>query len=1064
MWIISFAMKRPITVIAAVLSIILVSVMALTSMKRDIFPDLKIPAIYIIQGYGGMSPAQMEGYITSMYELYFLYVPGIEHLESRSIQNVSVIKVFFQPDTDMAEAMAAVVAMANRATSLMPHGTYNPFVLRFDAGSLPVGQLVLSSKTRDVKEVEDLAYTRIRPMLATVPGAEAPPPFGGNIRTIVINVDAEKLKQFNISGDEIIQTLASGNKVLPSGNVRTGDYLRIAPVNTDLPDIHQLDYLPIRTGHGPQIFIKDIGTVEDSSDILAGYALFQGRRTVYIPAVKRSDASTVSVVDALRAALPRMQSVLPRDVIISYEFDQSKYVREAINDVFREGMLGTILPGLMILLFLKDLRSTLIVVTTIPLSLMSSIVGLWLTGQTINIQTLSGLALAIGILVDEATVCIENIHSHLAEGAKLARAVFDACVETMVPRLLAMLSVVAVFIPSFFMTGITRELFIPLSLAVGFAMIASTTLASTLVPIMGVWLLKAEHKEHKRDFMDWLKDRLGELIRFLTPLRFVIIPVYLTVSILAVAVLYQFIGKELFPASSSSEFQVRISAPTGMRVEALEKRVLRTIEEIKAEAGPGNVEKTLGYAGQQPPMFPINSAFLWTSGPHQAVLDVQLREAAQIKMSAFKDRLRKRLAIAVPDTQYSFEPGDIVSQIMNLGSPTPISVQVTGPNLIADKLFANKIMQQMSKIPQLRDLQWGQPLDYPTVQVAIDRELAGQLGVTPEDIGMSLQPAWFSSRFVELSLWRDPTSGFSYQVQVQVPQDQIKSKSDIEHFPTMNSRRREQMAQKDDLDDPSVDKFYPENRTRYPQHPLIGDVATVEYGVTHGEFDRYNMMRMVSLTANLSGADLGRVGAAVRNAVRQAGTPPPGVFVNVVGQVPLLQDTFFHLLTGLVLAVVVITLMLLAYFQAARVVLIVMSTTPAILLGVLTMLTLTGTTLNIQSFMGAIMSTGVGIANAILLVVFAEDSRKAGMSAEKAAVHGAQSRMRPVLMTSIAMIAGMIPMAISNGQSASLGRAVIGGLSMSTMSVLTLLPLVFMIIQQSAPLTPASVHPEDQGD
>lgn len=1065
MWIIAMAMKRPITIVAAVMSLVLISVMAITSMKRDIFPDLKIPAIYIIQGYGGMTPEQMEGYITSTYELYFLYVPGIEHIESRSIQNVAVIKVFFQPDTDMASAMAAVVAMANRATSLMPHGTYNPFVLRFDAGSLPVGQLVLSSDTKAVKDLEDLAYTRIRPMLATVPGAEAPPPFGGNIRTIVVNVDADKLRRYNISGDEVIKALTTGNKVLPSGNVRTGDYLRIAPVNSDLPDIHQLDYMPIRTGHGPQIFVKDIGTVEDSSDIISGYALFQGRRTVYIPAVKRADASTVSVVDALNAALPRMQSVLPNDVKISYEFDQSKYVREAINDVFHEGVLGTILPGLMILLFLRDLRSTLIVVTTIPLSLLAAIVGLWLCGQTFNIQTLSGLALSIGILVDEATVCIENMHSHLAAGAKKARAVFDACVETMVPRLLAMLSVVAVFIPSFFMTGITRELFIPLSLAVGFAMIASTTFASTIVPIMAVWILKDEHKvEEKKDFIDYLKDGLGHLLSVLLPLRAVIIPVYLAVAGIAVFTLYQNIGKELFPPSGSTQFRMRISAPTGMRIEALEKRVLKTLDEIKAEAGEANVEKSLGYAGQQPPMFPISSAFLWTSGPHQAVIDVQLKEDFKVPMEVFKDKLRKRLKAAIPDTQFSFEPGDIVSQIMNLGSPTPITVQVTGHNLVNDKLFAAKVLKEMSKISNLRDLQWGQPLDYPSLHIDIDRELAGQLGVTAEDVGMSLQPAFFSSRFVNLSLWRDKDSGFSYQVQVQVPQDQISSKEDIDTFPAMNSLRKEEMANKDFEVDPMVDREYPENKTRRPQHPLIGDVAKVAYGTTTGEFDRYNMMRMVSLTANMAGDDLGRVGEEVKEAVQRAGKKPNGVFCDVMGQVPLLEDTFFHLLSGLVLAVVVIALMLLAYFQAPRVVLIVMSTTPAILTGVLTMLTITGTTLNVQSFMGAIMSTGVGIANAILMVVFAESNRMAGKSAIDAAIHGAQQRMRPILMTSIAMVAGMIPMAISNGQSAPLGRAVIGGLSMSTLSVLTLLPLVFTMVQANAPRGSSSIHPEDHGE
>ncbi len=1067
MWIIAFAMKRPITIVAAVLSIVMVSVMAITSMKRDIFPDLKIPAIYVIQGYGGMSPEQIEGYITSTYELYFLYVPGIEHIESKTVQNLSLMKVYFHPDTDMASAMAAIVAMCNRATSLMPKGTYNPFVLRFDPGSLPVGQLVLSSDTKSVKELEDLAYTRIRPMLATVPGAEAPPPFGGNVRSIVISVDADKLRRYNISGDELIQALDVGNQVLPAGNVRTGDYLRIAPVNTDLPDIHQLDYLPIRTGHGPQIFIKDIGVIQDSSDILAGYALFQGRQTVYLPAVKRADASTVSVVDALKGALPKMQSVLPKDVKISYEFDQSKYVREAINDVFHEGLMGTILPGLMILLFLKDFRSTLIVVTTIPISLMAAIVGLWLCGQTFNIQTLSGLALAIGILVDEATVCIENMHSHLAEGAALHRAVYDACVETMVPRLLAMLSVLAVFVPSFFMTGITRELFIPLSLAVGFAMIASTTLASTLVPIMGVWLVKPEHKkegEEKPDWIEGVKDKLGVLLKDLMPLKYPIIAGYLGISLSLVVFLYLDIGKQLFPDSGSSQFRMRISAPTGMRVEALEKRVLRTLEVIKELAGKENVEKTLGYAGQQPPFFVISSAFLWTSGPHQAVMDIQLKEDSKINMSNLKEKLRERLSKEIPDTKFSFEPGDLVSQIMNLGSPTPISVQVTGHNLIADKLFAGKILKEMQKIPELRDLQWGQALDYPSVQIDIDRELAGQLGVTPLEIGRSLQPAYFSSRFVHLSLWRDKDSGFSYQVQVQVPQDQIRSKDDIMKFPTMSSRKTLQMEEwKDQLEDATTNRAYPDHRQRYPQHPLIQDVANVSYGVTNGELDRYNMMRMVSLTANLQGNDLGRVGDSVKEAVLRAGKPPEGVFVDIMGQVPLLEDTFFHLLSGLVLAVVVITLMLLAYFQAARVVLIVMSTTPAILLGVLTMLTITGTTLNVQSFMGAIMCIGVGIANAILMVVFAEESRAKGMSAEEAAIHGAEQRMRPILMTSIAMVAGMVPMALSTTQSAPLGRAVIGGLTMSTLSVLTLLPLVFSIIQKNATLKSRSMHPEDLG-
>jgi multidrug efflux pump subunit AcrB len=1041
MGIIGAALKRPITIVIAVLSIMLVAVMAITGMKQDIFPDLNIPAIYIIQGYGGMSPEQMEGYLVSTYELYFLYVPGIEHIESQSVQNVAIIKIYFQPGTDMANAMAMAVAMANRATSLCPKGTLNPFVLRFDAGSLPVGQLVLSSNSESVKQLQDLAYTRIRPQLATVPGAEAPPPFGGNIRTIVVNVDPNKLRQYNISGEEIVKALAAGNEVMPSGNVRTGDLLRIAPVNTDLPDIHQLDYFPIRTGPGPQIFMRDVGTVEDSEDILAGYALYNGNPTVYIPVVKRSDASTVAVVDELKKSLPKMQAVLPSDVKISYQFDQSKYVREAINDVLHEGIMGTILPGLMILLFLRDLRSTAIVVTTIPCSLLASCVGLWLTGQTFNIQTLSGLALAIGILVDEATVTIENVHSHLARGEPLSRAVYEACVETMVPSFLAMLSVVAVFVPSFFMVGITRYLFIPLSLSVGFAMFASFILSVTLVPVMCVWILKAhghEAAEEKPGPVERLRDGLGSLVSLLMPARAIVIPAYLVVCAIFIVVLYGHIGREMFPDSGSSEFRVRVSAPTGTRPEVLLDIVQRMLKEVDQAAGPGVMEASLGYAGQQPPMFPISSAYLWTSGPHQAVIDIALKENSGINMTEFKDKLRLKFRKSFPSTHFSFEPGDIVSQIMNLGSPTPISVSIMGHKLIVDRIFADKIRKEMAKIPYLRDLYWGQPQEYPSCDIKIDRELAGQLGITPQQIGRALQPAYFSSRFILLSFWRDPESGFAYQVQVQVPQALVKSKQDIEQFPVMGS--------------PNL------------QHPLVADVAKVEYGTTNGEFDRYNMMRMVSLTANIAGKDLGTVGRAVQDAVKRAGTPPPGVFPQVKGQVPLLADTFNHLFSGLGLAVVVIFLMLSAYFQAPKLVLVVMSTTPAILLGVLVALFLTGTTLNVQSFMGAIMAIGVGVSNSILLVVFAEKNRHEGMTAADAAVQSAQARMRPILMTSIAMVAGMVPMAISTGQSASLGRAVIGGLTMSTLSALTLLPLVFAIIQGPATLASPSLHPEDRGE
>lgn len=1041
MWLQIISMKRPVTVIVAVISMMLVAIFGITSMKEDIFPDLNLPVIYVVQGFGGMAPDQMEGYIVSTYEVHFLYIPGIDHIESQSIQNVSMMKVFFHPGTNMAEALSTCVAMVSRARSLMPPGIIEPFVLRFDAGSLPVGQLVLDSKDASIDRLQDLAYVRVRPDLGTIPGATAPPPFGGNVRTIVVNVNAEKLRQFNISGDMIVKALATGNAVIPAGNVRIGDFMQITPINTDLPDIHQLDYLPIKMGQGPTVFMKDVATITDASDILAGYALYNGRRTVYVPLIKRADASTVSVVNALKAHLKSMQDMLPKNVNISYHFDQSKHVTNSINGLLFEGALGAILPGIMILLFLRDLRSTLIVVTTIPCVLLGACLSLYLTGQTINIQTLSGLSLAIGILVDEATVDIENIHSHLARGEPINRATLMAGIETRVPRLLAMLSIIAVFVPSFFMTGIVRSLFVPLSLSVGFCMVWSFFMSSSLVPVMSVYLIRQQKEDEEGGNGPFARLRRAheKLVKALMSVHKLVIPIYLLFFTTLSVCLFPLIGREMFPNSDTDEFRVRIRCATGTRVEVTEKKVLQVLDLIKREAGPGNVQATLGYAGQQPVQFVLNSVFLWTSGPHEAVMDIKLREAAKIDLPTFKDRLRKVFSAEMPDVKFSFEPGDLVSQIMNFGSTTPISVLIKGPDLDVSRGYAEKVKAEMAKIPYLRDLQYGQPLNYPTVDININRELAGQFNLTPSQIGDSLVPATSSSRYILQNYWMDRKTGVAYQVQVQVPQNQIQSMEALKNFPTM--------------------------MTEKTSHPLLGDVADVSMGKCVGEYDRDNMMRLVSLTANISNMDLGTVGDEVEKALARAGAPPRSVRVKVAGQVPVLHETFSHLFTGLGLAVCVIFLMLTGYFQSLRMAAVVLSTLPAIISGVLLALFLTHTTINVESFMGAIMSIGVGVSNAILLVVFAEKSRVEGKNSIDAALHGAQERLRPILMTSSAMVSGMIPMALAlseGGQtSAPLGRAVIGGLIMSTLAALTVLPLVFAAMQKNSPVKSPTIYPED---
>src|SRR5947209_1560633 len=546
MWLVFTAMRRPITILVAVISVALASIMAIQRMKVDIFPQLGAPAIYVAQPYGGMDPSQMEGYLTYYYEYHFLYITGIEHVESKNIQGIALMKLQFHPDTDMSQAMGEVVGYVNRARAFMPTGAVPPFIMRFDAGSVPVAQLVFSSSTRSVAEMQDIALNRVRPIFATLPGVSAPPPFGGSQRTIVVRVDPEKLREYRISPDEVVFAVNRATTVLPSGNVRTGDLIRIASTNATLGgNIQELLNAPLRVGTGPTIYLRDVGAITDTTDIVVGYAHVDGKRTVYIPVTKRADASTLDVIRNVRQALPAMRNVAPEDVKIDLVFDQSAYVVNALKGLITEGLLGAVLTGLMVLVFLRDLRSALIVVATIPFALLSSVVCLWVSGQTINIMTLGGLALAVGVLVDEATVSIESIHTHLAAGLSRARGVMEASRKTAVPRLLAMLCVLSVFLPSLFMAGIGAQLFVPLSLAVGFAMIASYMLSSTLVPVLSTWMLRGHSAEPAffERLRSWYRRRLESVLR----IRWVVVGGYLVAAAGVMYVIFPRIGSEIFP-------------------------------------------------------------------------------------------------------------------------------------------------------------------------------------------------------------------------------------------------------------------------------------------------------------------------------------------------------------------------------------------------------------------------------------------------------------------------------------------------------------------------------------
>jgi multidrug efflux pump subunit AcrB len=695
----------------------------------------------------------------------------------------------------------------------------------------------------------------------------------------------------------------------------------------------------------------------------------------------------------------------------------------------------------MVLLFLRDWRSALIVVMNIPFALLAAVVLLWATGQTVNIMTLGGLALAVGVLVDEATVSIENIHAQLVPGVSRARAVLEASRQTAVARLLAMLCILAVFVPSFFMAGVSRQLFVPLSLAVGFSMMASYFLSSSLVPVFSTWLLRDAHGDRQEGLFARLRSFYSSYLDIVLRLRWPAALGYLAASFGLLYWLVPGMGTEIFPESGASLFRVRLRAPSGTRVEETERIVLRALAVVRREMGAGNIAITSDFVGVVPSSYPVNLIHLFTSGPQEALIQVASKPEARLagtQGEELRERLRASLRRELPACHISFEAGDIVGQVMSFGSPTPIEVAAVGASLPDATAFAQKIQAQLAPLPFLRDLQFGQELDYPTLDIRIDRDRAGQFGLTMADVARSVVPATSSSRFTQPNYWRDPNSGNAFQIQVQLPPDRMQGIDAVGEIPVMQNGRSE---------------------------PRLGDIAALNPGTMPGLIERFNGQRVVSLTANIHGITLGDAARELRAAVAKAGTPPRGVTVSFRGQIPPLEQTISGLRTGLLLAILVIFLLLAANFQSMRLALAILLTVPAVLCGVLIMLRLTGTTLNVQSFMGGIMAIGIAVANSILLVSFAERFRRQGEPLLDAAREGAAGRLRAVLMTAAAMIFGMIPMAVGLGeggsQSAPLGRAVIGGLLLSTFATLTILPSIYAILQRRAPVASASLNPMD---
>ncbi|HTF17970.1 MAG TPA: efflux RND transporter permease subunit [Chryseolinea sp.] len=1064
---IRLALRKPISVLVLVAGMLFFGIGAVRTIKIDIFPAMNLPVIYISHPFGGYTPSQMEAYFAKQYVNIFLYVNGLKSIETRNLQGLTLMKLTFYPGTNMAGAQAEVSAFGNRLQAVFPPGSQPPFIIRFDASTLPIGQLVISSPTRSNNQLLDLANTYVRASFTAIPGLIAPAPFGGNVRTIVIKADPELLRSHNLTPDQIVEAIRVNNQTAPSGNIKIGDINYLTPTNTQVRTLKEFEQIPLFKGGVQNLYLGDVATVEDGADITMGYAQVNGKRSIYLNIAKSADASTWEVVQALKKNLPRFQSQLPEDVTLSYEFDQSTYVINAVRSLISEGAIGAILTGLMVLLFLKDVRGALIVILTIPTSIIAGILFLQLFGQTINIMTLSGLALAIGILVDESTVTIENIHQHFDMGKPKALAIWDACKEIAFPKLLILFCILAVFAPALTMKGIPGSLFFPLALAIAFSMITSYLLSQTFVPVMANWIMKPHKRKegdaepvpapvhHHDSTATWddkrmlvegkantpfekFRQRFMRMLEGLMSVRKPVVILYSLLTISLAVVLLMNIGRDVLPEVRSGQFQVRLKAREGLRVERTEEMLIKALGYMEGLVGKENISVTSAFIGQHPTLFSTSPIYLFMGGPHEALLQVSLKPDFHIDIDQFKEDFRDIIAEKMPGIKVSFEPIALTERILAQGASTPIEIRIASRNKKNNERIANQLVTKLKAVSYMRDVQIAQSIRYPSLKIEIDRLRAAQVGVDVTDITRSLVASTSSSRYTEKNVWLDETSGLSYGVQVQVPENQMNTLDDLAEIPVLRNASR----------------------------PVLSDVATFAYDTTYGQNDDLGAVPIISVTANLHDMDLGTATDDVTKLIASIGELPRGMTIEPIGLGLVLGETLDSLQSGLIVAIVVIFLMLAANFQSFKVSLVVLATVPAVISGALIALLVTGSSLNLQSYMGIIMSVGVSIANAVLLITNAEELRKHNADALLSAKEAAALRLRPILMTSVAMITGMMPMAIGHGeggdQAAPLARAVIGGLFFSTFAVIILLPLVFAWVQEKTTTVSVSLDPEDK--
>ncbi len=1041
MWIVRLALRRPYTFVVVALLLLILGPIVILRTPTDIFPNINIPVVSILWNYQGLNPDDMSNRIVFQTERALTtLVDDISHIESQSLNGIAVVKVFFQPHADITKAIAQVTAISQTQLRQLPPGTTPPLVITYSASSVPIIQLALSGQKLSEQQLFDYGVNFIRTRLITVPGCAIPYPYGGKQRQVQIDLDTNALQSKGLSPVDVVNAISAQNIILPSGTSKIGTFEYAVDTNSSPTTVAELNQLPIKTVGSTTIYIRDVAYVRDGFPPQTNIVRVNGQRSVLLTVLKSGQTSTLDIIAGVKSLLPQIAAGLPPELHIHPLADQSLFVRASIDGVIKEATIAACLTGLMILIFLGNWRSTVIIAVSIPLSILTSIIVLSALGETINIMTLGGLALAVGILVDDATVEIENINRNLAQGKEVEHAILDGAQQIAVPAFVSTLAICIVFVPMFFLTGVARFLFVPLAEAVVFAMLASYLLSRTLVPTMAKYLLRGHEAEtlaasqsrnplvamqikFEAAFERFREGYHGLLERCLHHKRAFLF-IFLGTCVTSVVLLVPWLGQDFFPAVDAGQFKLHMRAPTGTRIEETARLSDLVEQSIREQIPPKEIDSIIDTIGL--PYSSINLSYSNSAPIGTGDVDILVSLSNGHRPTAqYVHDLRLRLPEEFPGVTFSFLPADIVSQILNFGLPAPIDIQIVGYGVDANRAFADKLLERVRRVPGTVDLRIQQPSDQPYLHVNVDRTKAQQVGYTQRDVANNLLVSLSGSFQTTPEFWVDPKTGVSYSIATQTPQYRIDSLQDLENIPVTG---------------PSG-----------AQPQILASLASIRRGAGLAVVSHYDIQPLIDIYGSVQGRDLGGVARDINQIVQDSKKElPRGSQLIVRGQIQTMRSSYEGLLGGLVFSIVLVYLLIVVNFQSWLDPFIIISALPAALAGIVWFLFVTHTTLSVPALTGSIMCVGVATANSILVVSFAKEQLAEGKDAIAAALNSGFTRFRPVLMTALAMIIGMVPMAIGLGeggeQNAPLGRAVIGGLLFATVATLFFVPVFFSVL------------------